>query len=341
MTARYFVFTSYGMVKDIPCETVYDKGVPFIQPVLCPTDERNIIKARFEKNGNVRYAIWQLEQCPTTLRVHVQGYIEFKNKVGKAGVQGALGDPTAHVEKRRGTQEEACAYCSKDKTKLAGPWEFGVKSKGQGDRCDLMEVANAIKSGSSIYDIVEKFPVQYIHYNRGIEKMMAIREERNMDDREVEVCVLWGATGTGKTRIVMKNNREDMYVRGLASYGQTWWDGYRGQGSILFDEFYGQVKLSDMLRYLDRYPLQIPIRGSYAYARWTKVYITSNTPPWEWYMNAGAPNEVIQAFRRRIKWIYRVDKSEDEGKETMLVETPWTDAVGWCYTTGGLRPLNP
>jgi len=325
-------------------------------------DPEGGIENVLKKNENVRYAIWQLEQCPTTHRMHIQGYLEVKNKIGMKGVKEILGDPTAHIERRRGTQGQAVDYCSKTNTKVAGPWEYGKKSEGQGERCDLLALTEGIKNGLTIYDIVEQFPGQFIRYNRGIERMMAIKDERNMDDREIEVAVLWGGTGSGKTRIVMKN-RENMYIRGLASYGQTWWDGYRGQESILFDEFYGQVKLSDMLRYLDRYPLQIPIRGGYTYARWKKVFITSNTPPWEWYANAGAPKEVLAAFRRRIKWIYHVEKGklveqlvepvggtmggvksvvEVEG-EPVLTETPWTDEqlAGGVSFMGGYRPLNP
>ncbi len=37
-------------------------------------------------------------------------------------------------------------------------------------------------------------------------------------------------------------------------------DQYQGQDILVFDEFASQVPLSDMLNYLDRYPLMIPAR---------------------------------------------------------------------------------
>ena len=50
-----------------------------------------------------------------------------------------LKSKTIHCEKRFGTQEECIEYCSKDKTRILGPWTLGVKTPGQGHRLDVVE----------------------------------------------------------------------------------------------------------------------------------------------------------------------------------------------------------
>ncbi len=84
-----------------------------------------------------------------------------------------------------------------------------------------------------------------------------------------------------------------------------WWDGYTSQSVIIFDDFYGQIKISYMLRLLDRYPLRLPIKGGFTWARWTHVFITSNEEPENWWAGAQIPDVVRAALDRRIKVIKR------------------------------------
>lgn len=71
----------------------------------------------------IKYGIWQQERCPTTGRLHLQCYFEFKKPMRMRAVKGALGDATAHVEPRRGTREDAREYCRKEESRVDGPWE--------------------------------------------------------------------------------------------------------------------------------------------------------------------------------------------------------------------------
>lgn len=81
-----------------------------------------------------RYFVAQKEVCPTSGRLHWQGYIELKDKARLGKVKEVLGCPSAHLEMRRGTQAEAIAYCQKVETR-AEPhekMEFGTKAKAGG-----------------------------------------------------------------------------------------------------------------------------------------------------------------------------------------------------------------
>ena len=96
------------------------------------------------------------------------------------------------------------------------------------------------------------------------------------------VKVFIGKPGTGKTRKVYELD-PSVYLVPEPVNGILWFDGYETQEAILFDDFYGWVKYHTMLNLLDGYPMQLPIKGSYVYRNWTRVYITSNKHPREWY----------------------------------------------------------
>ena len=78
-------------------------------------------------------------------------------------------------------------------------------------------------------------------------------------------------------------------------------DTYKGQDVIIFEEFRSSLKIDDMLKYLDGYPLMLPCRYADKVACFTKVFIISNIPLKQQYPNIQVDNpETWAAFRRRI-----------------------------------------
>lgn len=69
-----------------------------------------------------RYMIYQVEQAPETGKIHLQGYLNFKAKVSLVMLK-RLYSSTAHWEVARGTLAENIAYCSKDKSRIVGPFD--------------------------------------------------------------------------------------------------------------------------------------------------------------------------------------------------------------------------
>ncbi|GAC77791.1 replication protein, partial [uncultured marine virus] len=80
-----------------------------------PTHEhywRNVVCKTF------KYAVGQVEICPETGREHLQGYgethaVTFDCIKSKLGLR-------VHVESRRGTREQAVAYCTKQESRADG-----------------------------------------------------------------------------------------------------------------------------------------------------------------------------------------------------------------------------
>lgn len=251
------------------------------------------------KVEDFRYIVMGKEKCPTTGRIHWQGYAETHKKTAMAGMKKLLNDKTAHLEPRKGTAEEASKYCKKDDDFI----EHGTMVK-MGERTDLKKVAEELVSRKrTLDDVMESEPELYCRYRNGLKDLesLALKKEAKTW-RNVDVTVLWGEAGSGKTR---KAVEEDDYYLVTVTKNQ-WWDGYNGQKTIIIDDYYGDWSWNFLLRVLDGYICQLPIKGGFTYALWTKVIITSNVPPPYWY-----PNQRDYApLMRRIKKVAEVKVAE-------------------------------
>lgn len=76
------------------------------------------------------------------------------------------------------------------------------------------------------------------------------------------------------------------------------WDGYRGEEHVVIDEFRGDINVSHLLRWLDRYPVRVEIKGSSVPLSARKLWFTSNIPIESWYPQLDS--ETMDALKRRI-----------------------------------------
>jgi len=77
--------------------------------------------------------------------------------------------------------------------------------------------------------------------------------------------------------------------------------GYRGQKTIVLDEYEGQgISYKQLLRILDGHQLRLNLKGKHTYAKWNKVFITSNKDPNRWF-----PTGMTDALRRRLTNVTR------------------------------------
>lgn len=113
------------------------------------------------------------------------------------------------------------------------------------------------------------------------------------------VKVFWGPTGTGKSHKAWAEAGLDAYPKAPTT---KFWDGYQGQENVVIDEFFGQIEISHMLRWLDRYPVTIETKGSGTVLKATKIWITSNINPRDWYPQASAEQQA--ALRRRLQIVH-------------------------------------
>lgn len=73
-----------------------------------------------KEHKDIRYLVMQLERGEETGKLHWQGYMETNKYMRAKAVKELLGAKTAHLEPRRGSQQEAIAYSRKVKTRVEG-----------------------------------------------------------------------------------------------------------------------------------------------------------------------------------------------------------------------------
>ena len=199
---------------------------------------------------------------------------------------------SVHWEVRRGSQKQAIDYCSKEDTKIAGPWEFGEK-KCAGKRTDLDAAKAVLDEGGEVIDIADTDFQAYCKYHKAFDRYKReITPHRNW---EMEVLVYWGDSGTGKTRKAHEDH-PDAYFK---PHGD-WWDGYTGQETVVIDDFYGQMSWTFLLQLLDRYKLMVPNKGGFHQFVSKRIIFTSNVDIHEWYDFENKPKMKIEALQRRI-----------------------------------------
>lgn len=220
---------------------------------------------------------------------HLQGYVSFSARRGLAWIRAKISS-RAHFEVARGSPSQAAAYCRKD----GDSEEYGELPAGPGSRSDLVRLYGDIRSGKNEDEVEEAFPASFIRYQRSIQSLLRKYTKPRTDPPEV--FVFWGTTGTGKTRTVYESHPvEEIY----SHPGGSWFDGYHGQPVALFDDFGGsEFKLTYLLKLLDRYPMNVPIKGSFVCWKPSKIYLTSNRPWYEWYPNAHQSH--VDALERRL-----------------------------------------
>lgn len=237
-----------------------------------------------------RYLVFQLEEGSDLQTPHIQGYIELTKSLRFRAVK-ALISPRAHLEKRRGTQQQAAEYCKKEEGRLDGPWEYGTPAREpQGTRNDLLAVKEAIDTGRQDAELWEDFFGVMAKYYKAVREYRLVKASpRNF---KTEVYVLYGTPGTGKSKWAYDYD-ENAYWK---QRGQ-WWDGYQGQEVVVIDDFYGWLPFDTLLRLCDRYPLMVETKGGQVIFSSKVIIFTTNQHPREWYKNISN----FQAFERRVE----------------------------------------
>lgn len=257
------------------------------------------------ENEKLRYIIFGEEVCPNTGRLHWQGYLECKNKQSMTAMKKILDDKTIHLEQKSefSTREQAREYCKKN-NKFE---EYGEFISGQGSRKDLHEIAKSLQNGTPLHEIMMNNPEIYCSYRNGLRDIAEhCLKVNSKEQREVEVILITGPTGVGKTYYAMNHCSEMPYK--IQGEDLKWWDGYNGEKTIVIDEYNNDVGIGKMLGFLDVYQLRLDIKGSHTFANWNTVVVTTNLELYELHPNAKKRHR--EALFRRISKIFYMENRD-------------------------------
>lgn len=250
----------------------------------------------------ITYLCGQLERGD---HLHLQGYCELEARQRIPWLKHHLSH-TAHFEIRRGTQEEAINYTSKDDdTTIPGTWfDLGEPTdERKGKRNDLLDVKAMLDDGASDKDIAAEHFGSWVRYRRCFQEYRQLISTPRDPAVGVDVVIYYGATGLGKSRAA-RESYPDAYVKPV---GTDWFDGYAGEETVLLDEFRANwMSYGLLLSITDRYPCTVPCKGGHINFNAKRLVFTTNFHPKYWYKN-----DYYAALERRISRIIFFEKDQD------------------------------
>ena len=256
------------------------------------------------KENNIRFLAYGLEHTEKGIPHH-QAFLYFENtratstrNLGKMG--NLWGEKHCYMYCMIGAFQSNKDYCDKESelTKLGD-------EPAQGYRGDLKETIRLITNGEiKPYDILLESPQTFNLYKNSFTIAHNLFLKKNFRTEMTKGFWIWGSTGTGKSEMAFKNfNYATHFKKDL---NVIWWDNYEQQKIVIFDEFRGQIKYSELLSLCDKYPKDVPIRNHPSIPFTSKIIvITSCSPPEKIYYNALDDEDSIEQFNRRFVVVER------------------------------------
>lgn len=240
------------------------------------------------------------ELCPTTGRPHRHGWIYFCEQICSVKrVSRVLGG--MHVFPLAGSLDSNDRYASKDTAGELNEW--GERPR-QGDRADLKDVVARIQRGETTADEVCMDDPGYFHmYGRTLQKAEDIALRSRFRTAMTQGIWYWGATGVGKSHAAFADfDPAETYVKPLED---IWWDGYTGQKTVILNDFRGQIRYSELLCLVDKWPHAVKRRGREpAPFLAERVVVTSSLPPEGVYDGVLDRDDNIEQLLRRFKVVH-------------------------------------
>lgn len=178
-----------------------------------------------------------------------------------------------HVELSRSAAADD--YVWKEATAVVGTrFELGSKPVRRNSATDWDEVWNSAVAG-------ELLAIPSDVRIRCYSTLKKIRGDMLQPMAIERSCVVfWGETGVGKSRRAWEEAGLEAYPKDPRT---KFWCGYHGQEHVVLDEFRGGIDIAHVLRWLDRYPVRVEVKGGSFPLLVKRYWVTSNLHPSDWY----------------------------------------------------------
>lgn len=236
----------------------------------------------------IRYFVVGKETCPTTKRLHFQGYISYKNAKTFSQTKKWFGLDKIHIEPAGGDDFQNQKYCTKENLLL----EIGEPLK-QGKRSDIERAIDIVQETNSIREVIST--VYNYQAVRHTELWLKYKETKR-PVAPIQVIWIYGSSGSGKTSKVYKDNSSNEVFEPLSF---KWWEGYDAHKTVLIDDFrVDYCSFAQLLRLLDIYPFRVEMKGGSRQIQFNKIYITAPQHPLEMYKHLKYEEDLTQLTRR-------------------------------------------
>lgn len=232
-----------------------------------------------------QYVRGQLELSESGF-LHWQLLVAFKRKQSIIGVRDVFG--AYHAELTRSSK--AFEYVWKEETRVEGTqFELGARPFARNSHTDWEDVWRRATRGDLLAIPAQTRVVSY-------RTLRAIAADHSTPEPMVrEVFAFIGPTATGKSRRAWEEAGMGAYAKDPRS---KFWCGYDDQQHVVVDEFRGGIDISHLLRWFDRYPVRVEVKGSSRPLFARKFWVTSNVHPASWYPDLDVTT--LEALMRRM-----------------------------------------
>lgn len=211
---------------------------------------------------------------------HLQGHVTFPRKMRLAALKKMLS--RAHWEPALVADWN---YEHKD-----GQVVHHIDNRKQGKRRDIDTAHEYAAQKKTMREFVSEQKPGY-QAMRAYEKILDVLS----DPRPIQpIDVRWyfGPTGAGKTRSVYEE-----FPTCYRVLSHKWWDGYRGQETVLVDDYRASwCRFEELLRLTDMYPFRVEVKGGSCEVGFKRIIITAPIHPAELFSACG--EDIGQLLRR-------------------------------------------
>lgn len=279
------------------------------------TDEYIEKMKKMVMEGPFEYFKGQIEKGNGTGHEHLQAIVRLKDPKTFAQVKAMFeedGNGGLHLEPAK-CPKKGVEYCGKQDTRVRGPWEFG-NSGNQGKRSDLEQCTKEVIAGRKMKKVALDHGRAWVQNYKGLEALRALVHEPRARFGILEVVLLVGETGVGKTRLATSiTSPENLYT--VMDPKAPWFNGYVDQKVVIFDDMgIGDIMNINILkRVLDGYACQVPIKGGHVPFNPHLIIVTSNHQVEDWYPGGRATD--INAIKRRFHHTFNLPEDNQKCNE--------------------------
>jgi hypothetical protein len=253
------------------------------------------------------WVLAQLELCPKTNRKHLQG-MAFSKTNCKWGFM-----PKGCWKRKCIKPLCSIEYCSKSRTKLDGPWEFGIRpmfdnSEKQKKATEQKKANNLEKKElilkNDLVNLVNSGDIRWDEYKEMKNfKTMFLADQKIKEtlskpiDHDMTHLWVWGPTGTGKTTFA-RSLGDKPYLKTQ----NKWWCDYHGEDLVIIEDLGKESAkwIGDFLKiWADKWSFRAEFKGGQMEIRPKTIIVTSNYSIRDLFEDINIRDPLLRRFKEK------------------------------------------